>query len=1151
MHPRFVHLHVHSAHSLTDSTLRVEAIGAACAAAGIPAVAVSDTMSMFGAVQFYKAATKAGVKPIIGCDLAIARGTEPLGRLTALAKDAAGYRNLCHLLSRGYIEGRPTDAATVDIDWLAEHAAGIVLLAGLDSPLARASAESRHDDVRALLGALAASFDDDRLYLELTRTGRAGEDAWTAAALALAAEFDLPVVATNDVRFLAASDFDAHEARVCIASGQQLADPNRPRTYTPEQYLKTPDEMCALFADIPEAIENAVELAKRCSVSLSLGSNVLPAFPVPEDHDAESWLRSEACEGLDYRLSRHPLAPGHDRASYQARLDLELGVINTMGFAGYFLIVADFIGWAKNRAIPVGPGRGSGAGSLVAWALGITDLDPLPYNLLFERFLNPERVSMPDFDIDFCINGREAVIAYVAQRYGRERVAQIATVGTMAAKGVLRDVGRVLGLSYGFVDSVARLIPAKLEITLADALGESAKVAKDQSLASADLIARYRSEDEVRRLIDLARQLEDLPRNAGKHAGGVVIAPTAISDYSPLYADAGAADDPSRSIVTQFDKDDVEAVGLVKFDFLGLRTLTIIDGALKSINRRRARAERDPLDINAIPLDDPAAYKVLADADTVAVFQFESQGIRRLLKRAKPDCFEDIIALAALYRPGPLGSGMDGDWVDRKHGNARVTYPHPLLEPVLAPTYGVIVYQEQVMQIAQVLAGYTLGGADLLRRAMGKKKPEEMAKERAKFESGAAARGVDPEVASGIFDLMEKFGDYGFNKSHAAAYSLIAYQTAWLKAHYPAEFMASVLSSELDNTDKLVVAVEDARRRGITLQAPDINESTYQFIAVGLRAIRYGLGGIKGVGMAACKAIVLERRANGPYASLADFIRRLSGEGVNKRTVEALIKCGAMDGFGCNRATLMAQIPTATRAADQAAQDASVGQIDLFGNACAAPAADAQPCDEWSLADRLTAEREALGYYLSGHPLDPYREDVRPWVSGAIGQLPDAASGGGTRTRALVAGQVMGLRRSGDDRLFLQLDDGTGRVDVAFMGDVAFEYAPILKKDGLVFIEGTLRDDAHTGLISLRASRAWPLQVYLDSRSSARADREHAPQQARSERGVTRRTGVLDWPDPTEAHDPSGADSLSRRDQQGRKAARAIDSTESPVASAT
>ena len=748
----------------------------------------------------------------------------------------------------------------------------------------------------------------------------------------------------------------------------------------------------------------------------------------------------------------------------------------------------------------------------MAWALGITDLDPLPYDLLFERFLNPERVSLPDFDIDFCMDRRDEVIDYVAAKYGRDRVSQIITYGTMSAKAVVRDAGRVLGMPYGFVDGIAKLIPLQPAdpLSLEDALGRSARARKDPNRAVAEFMDRYNAEDDVRDLVDLALQLEDLTRNAGKHAGGVVIAPAPLSEFCPLFAEHDGHGG-GRNPVTQFDKDDVEAIGLVKFDFLGLRTLTIIDWAVKAINGRQAAGDRGQgpeagttLDITALPLDDAITYELFARGDTVAVFQFESRGMRELLKRAKPDTFEDIIALAALFRPGPLGSGMDRDWVDRKHGNAEVSYPHPALEPVLSPTYGVIVYQEQVMQIAQVLAGYSLGGADLLRRAMGKKKPEEMAKERAKFEAGAASRGVDPRKATQIFDLMEKFAEYGFNKSHSAAYALVAYQTAWLKVHYPAEFMAAVLSSDMDNTDKVTMFLDEARARGLTVLPPDVNASTYMFEAIDLpdsdpqadrkaSTIRYGLGAVKGVGHGACEAIAHERARGGAFADLLDFCKRVESSKLNRRTLEALIHAGALDALGRNRASLMLQLPEVLKATEQLAREREAGQVSLFGG-FAEPAAEARialpDAEEWPLAQKLAGERETLGHYLSGHPLDPYRDELAALVGHDLGQLDalyeQASHGGAHNGRAqegrggwrqeatvIVAGQVMGLRKRGDSQAFVQLEDGRGRLECAFFAEAYFEFAPMLTRDRILVIEGGLREDEFSGGFSLRARRCW------------------------------------------------------------------------------
>jgi DNA polymerase-3 subunit alpha len=1090
MSPRFVHLHLHSEYSLTDSTIRIPELVKACVQRGLPAVAITDQSNLFALVKFYKEAEKAGIKPIAGADLWLEEDGLRPSRLTLLCQDRRGYLNLSTLLSRAYLEGHRGDHVAIRSQWLHEAHEGLILLAGRESDIGQIALEGKLDLAEARLARWQSRFGD-RCYLEAVRSDRAGEAEFLAAAIELSGRLDCAVVASNDVRFLDQDDFEAHEARVCISTGRVLADARRPREFSPQQHLKSADAMAALFADHPAAVENAVEIAKRCNFELSLGKYYLPAFPVPAEHTIESWLRSSAHAGLEARLARHPLAPAHTREDYVARLDIELGVILKMGFPGYFLIVADFINWAKDNDIPVGPGRGSGAGSLVAWALGITDLDPIPYDLLFERFLNPERVSMPDFDIDFCMDRRDEVIDYVARKYGRDRVSQIITYGTMAAKAAVRDCGRVLGHPYGFVDSIAKLIPMTLGITLEDALGRSEKSKRDRDLASAELIQRYAAEDEVRDLVDLALKLEDLTRNAGKHAGGVVIAPTPLTDFSPLYTDgpvprAGTSGDPAtgdgdgRSIVTQFDKDDVEAVGLVKFDFLGLRTLTILDWAVKAINRRRRLKGEAALDLNALPLDDAKTYELFARGDTVAVFQFESRGMRELLKRAKPDRFEDIIALAALFRPGPLGSGMDREWCDRKHGTTAVSYPHPLLEPVLAPTYGVIVYQEQVMQIAQVLAGYSLGGADLLRRAMGKKKPEEMAKERAKFEDGCAARGIDAQLASSIFDLMEKFAEYGFNKSHSAAYALVAYHTAWLKVHHPAEFMAAVLSSDMDNTDKVVGFFNEARAMRLEVLPPDVNASAYMFEAVDARTVRYGLGAVKGVGRGACEAIVEERERGGLFVDLFDFCRRVDVTRLNRRVLEALVLAGALDALGPNRASLMLQLPEVLKATEQLARDRAAGQVDMFGNAATSAAPmllDLPSCADWPLEQKLNGERDTLGRYLSGHPLDPYRDLLRQLVTGALDDLERLHSERkfqrGAEGGVVLAGLVVGQRRRGDTMAFVQIEDGYGRIECAFFREACLEYGPLLTRDRILLIEGQLQEDEFSGGYSLRARQAW------------------------------------------------------------------------------
>ncbi|WP_374320468.1 DNA polymerase III subunit alpha [Pseudoxanthomonas kaohsiungensis] len=1091
----FVHLHVHTEFSLADSTIRVPEkpeqadpakakqpnLLSRAVELGLPALAVTDLNNLFALIKFYKAAEAVGIKPIAGADLAVAAGPgEAPWRLTALCRDHRGYLNLSRLLTRAWMEGhRAEGGVVVTPAWIKDCGEGLVLLAGRESLAGRLAAEHRHDLAEQQLADWQRAFDGN-LCLELVRTGRDGEEAFNAFALHASAARGIPVVASNDVRFLDKSGFDAHEARVCIASGRVLDDPKRPRDYSDEQYLKSAEEMAELFADVPDAIANTVELARRCNLELTLGKYALPAYPVPSDETLDSWIRKQAHDGLEARLAKNPLAEGKTRQDYVERLDFELDTICKMGFPGYFLIVADFIQWGKNHGIPIGPGRGSGAGSLVAWALQITDLDPIPYNLLFERFLNPERVSMPDFDIDFCMDRRDEVIDYVARKYGRERVSQIITYGTMAAKAVVRDTGRVLGFPYGFVDGVAKLIPNILGITLKDAMGEG----KDSEMASAELIQRYGAEEDVRDLIDLARELEDLTRNAGKHAGGVVIAPEPLHTFCPLFAEHDQ-DGLGRNPVTQFDKDDVEAIGLVKFDFLGLRTLTIIDWAVKAINERHARAGIPPLDIATLPLDDASVYRdIFANGNTGSVFQFESSGMRRALKDAKPDRFEDLIALNALYRPGPME--MIPSFVARKHGQEEFSYPDPRTQPMLEETYGIMVYQEQVMQMAQIVGGYSLGGADLLRRAMGKKVPAEMAKHREIFREGAARGGVGEKKADEIFDLMEKFAGYGFNKSHAAAYSLVAYQTAWLKKHYPAEFMAATLSSDMDNTDKVVGFLNEARGLGLTILPPTVNDSPFMFEAVAADTIRYGLGAIKGVGRGLCEAIVAERERGGDYADLLDFCRRVDSTKLNRRALEAMVNAGALDALGRNRATLMLQLPEVIKATDQMAREAAAGQVSLFGmptGDSGGPALklDLPEADEWPLRQLLDGERDTLGHYLSGHPFDPYREEVRQLVGSDLGELDrlwGAAPQGEKRgwrpeVQVVVAGLVVGIRRKGDSQVFVQLEDGRGRLECGVFAEAAADLSSLLVRDRVLVVQGGLREDEFNGGWSLRLKAAW------------------------------------------------------------------------------
>ncbi|WP_266183019.1 DNA polymerase III subunit alpha [Dyella humicola] len=1095
MSVRFAHLHLHSEYSLVDSTIRIKALVEACVREGVPAVALTDDSNMFALVKFYKACSAAGIKPIGGCDLWVSAPDDPRPwRLTLLCQNREGYLNLSRLVSRAWREGQQSGRALIDAAWLTPAAThGLIALLGRESEAGRMAVNQGVTAVAARLRPFATQMAD-RLYLELTRCGRDGEENWNIAALALAAELDLPVVASNDVRFLKQDDFEAHEARVCINQGRVLADPKRPRDYSDQQYVKTPGEMEALFADIPEALENTIELAKRCTLELSFGTYYLPDFPVPEGHDLASYIREISREGLKERLTVAPLAAGRTLADYEARLERELDVIIKMGFPGYFLIVADFINWGKQNGIPVGPGRGSGAGSLVAWVLKITDLDPLQFELLFERFLNPERVSMPDFDIDFCMDRRDEVIDYVARKYGRDHVSQIITYGSMAAKAVLRDSGRVLGMGYNQVDRIAKLIPARpLDLTLSCALGRSEKAKKEPDRVVKEFCELYEQDEEAKTLIDLALKLESLTRNAGKHAGGVVIAPTPLTDFAPLYCEAGGG-----GVVTQYDKDDVEAVGLVKFDFLGLRTLTIIDWAVKAINARREKTGEAALDISALPLDDPAPYELLKKAQTVAVFQLESSGMQRMLKDAKPDRFEDIIALVALYRPGPMD--LIPSFVARKHGREQVEYPDPRVEPILKETYGIMVYQEQVMQMAQIVGGYSLGGADLLRRAMGKKKLEEMAKERAKFREGAAKDGLSGEKADSIFDLMEKFAGYGFNKSHAAAYALVSYQTAWLKAHYPAEFMAATISSDMDNTDKAVTFIAESEAIGLKVLPPDVNASEFMFVAVEPKVMRYGLGAIKGVGQGACEAIADERKRGGAYKELTDFCRRVDSTKLNRRVLEALILSGALDALAPTRASLMLQLPNAMKVAEQHLRDKQSGQNDMFGafmsdksGVSAAPVVqvDLPTVPEWPLEQKLQGERDTLGHYLSGHPTDPWKDELAQLSTCPLGEIADRYQppkprknddGDNNRFRRgpdtpwTVAGMVTAVRKRGESDAFVRLEDGSGVIEVSFFGELYQQVAPLLTRDQILVVEGGLRiDDFSGGGFALRARNALSL----------------------------------------------------------------------------
>ncbi|MCL9782159.1 DNA polymerase III subunit alpha [Vibrio sp. S4M6] len=1069
--PQFIHLKVHSDFSMVDGLAKVPQLVKKVAEMGMPAMALTDFTNLCGLVKFYGAAHNNGVKPIIGAEFSMqsAEFEQELTQLTVLAANNQGYKNLTLLISKAYLRGHIQHKPVIDKEWLAELNEGLIILSGgKNGDVGKALLKGNQPLVTKCAQFYTTHFPN-RFYLELTRTGRPDEESYLHFALELAEQLALPVVATNDVVLPSSDLFDAHEIRVAIHDGYTLDDPRRPKNYSEQQYLRSEQEMCELFSDIPEALENSVEIAKRCNVTVRLGEYFLPNFPT-EGMKIEDFLVKKSQEGLEDRLAflfPDPAERSARRPEYDDRLQIELDVINQMGFPGYFLIVMEFIQWSKDNDIPVGPGRGSGAGSLVAYALQITDLDPLEYDLLFERFLNPERVSMPDFDIDFCMDKRDLVIDHVAEMYGRDAVSQIITFGTMAAKAVIRDVGRVLGHPFGFVDRISKLVPPDPGMTLEKAFK-----------AEPALPELYDNDEEVKELIDMCRILEGCTRNAGKHAGGVVISPTTITDFAPIYADA-----EGNFPVTQFDKNDVETAGLVKFDFLGLRTLTIIDWALGLINPRLAKEGKEPLRIESIPLDDAKSFKLLQNSETTAVFQLESRGMKELVKRLQPDCFEDIIALVALFRPGPLQSGMVDNFIDRKHGREPISYPdetwqHESLKETLEPTYGIILYQEQVMQIAQILAGYTLGGADMLRRAMGKKKPEEMAKQRAIFEDGAIKNGVDGELAMKIFDLVEKFAGYGFNKSHSAAYALVSYQTLWLKTHFPAEFMAAVMTADMDNTEKVVGLVDECFRMKLDVLPPDINKGLYRFNVDENGAIVYGIGAVKGVGEGPIDAILEARNKDGHFKDLFDFCARIDLKKVNKRVIEKLIHAGALDRLGPHRAAMMASLDDAVKAASQHHQAESFGQADMFGVLTEAPEevenkyAQVEP---WPERVWLEGERDTLGLYLTGHPVNEYIKELSHYTSCRLKDAtPTRRDQTVTIAGLVIAARVMTTKR-GTRIGLMTLDDRSGRMEVMLFSDALERYAELLEKDRILVVSGQVSFDDFNGGLKMSAREVMDL----------------------------------------------------------------------------
>ncbi|EER61742.1 DNA polymerase III, alpha subunit [Acidovorax delafieldii 2AN] len=1089
MEPMFVHLRLHTEFSVVDGTNRIDDLAKAAAKDGQPALAITDLNNLFGAIKFYKEARGKGVKPILGAEIFLEgeAGAAP-SRMLVLVQGRQGYLNLSELLARAWTRNVVKAQAICTWDWLQELGEGLIAIAGAQAgPVGQALMKGDDAGAAALALRLAGIFPH-RFYIEVQRAGRADDEAHVVAAVQLAARLHLPVVATHPVQFATADDYEAHEARVCIAEGEILGNQRRVRKFTREQYFKSSAQMQALFADLPTALANSVEIARRCNITLVLGKPQLPNFPIPPVNgqvlSVDDYFRHVSFEGLEERLRL--LFPDEarrnvERPRYVERLEFELGTILKMGFPGYFLIVGDFIQWAKTHGCPVGPGRGSGAGSLVAYALKITDLDPLEYNLLFERFLNPERVSMPDFDIDFCQSNRDRVIDYVKEKYGKDAVSQIATFGTMAAKAAIRDVGRVMDMSYTFCDGISKLVPGKPGMSYTLQYPPEVKKDGDKNNYALELepllYERVRKEEDVKTVIEMAQKLEGMTRNIGMHAGGVLIAPGKLTDFCPLYQQPG-----SESAVSQYDKDDVEAIGLVKFDFLGLATLTILEIAREFIMKRHKGQENFAYE--NIPLDDGPTYRLFSEGKTEAVFQFESRGMQGMLREARPSRLEDLIALNALYRPGPMD--LIPTFVNRKHGKEPVEYPHPLVEPVLSETYGIMVYQEQVMQTAQVLGGYSLGGADMLRRAMGKKKAEEMAEHRAIFRKGAAEKGISQDKADEVFDLMEKFAGYGFNKSHAAAYSLLAYHTGWLKVHYTAEFFCANMTVEMDDTDKLKVLFEDAKKNfGLTFEPPDVNRGMYRFEPVTDKVIRYGLGAVKGTGQQAIEAIVAAREGRGegpqgstkgPFKSLFDFCVRVDRARLNKRTVEALIKAGAFDALNLNRAAMVASID---RAFDFAAATlANVNQGGLFdmmgedahGSSTQEPdLVDAVP---WGIKERLTQEKTAVGFYLSGHLFDEVAQEVRRFVRTQIDELLDS------REPQILAGIISDFRVINGQRgklgLF-RLDDKSGVIEASADEALLNTYRNQLKEDEFVVMLGRLQLDHFSGGLRVKVQQVWDM----------------------------------------------------------------------------
>jgi len=1054
----FVHLDVNTQYSLGQSVVRIENLIDLCDEYNMPAVGVTDHNNLFSAYKVYKETQKRGIKLVIGSIVSVeTKHQNNLRKLILLCKSEKGYKNLCHLITKSYIEGFKNDQPSINIDWLTGFSEGLIAISAYkDGLVHQIHSAQDQEKVNVDIQQLSGLFGDN-FFLGIQRLGLSGQEEDINRIVSLSTKYDVPLVALNNPKFLSDDDYISLEARACIDQGRVLEDQNRHRDYTDQQYFKTQEEMKELFRDLPEAVNNSVEIAKKCNFGFENIDHVLPEFTTPENYSIDEYLTQQAIEGLDALDYKD----GFNRSIYETRLNEELEIIKRTGFAGYFLIVADFVKWSREQNIPVGPGRGSGPGSLVAYCLGITDIDPIEHDLIFERFLNPERISMPDFDIDFCVNGRDAVIDYVSSKYGRNMVSQIITYGTLSAKAVIRDVGRILGYPYPVVDQIAKLVPFEIGITINDALKKSSELAE-----------RYEEEEDVEAILNLSLKLEGLVRNAGTHAGGVVIAPSELSNFMPLYKL-----DDEVGTVTQFDKDDAESIGLIKFDFLGLKTLTVIQKSVDIINAyniKKTKGKFQKLNIKDISLEDNETYKLLSSARTVGVFQLESTGMRDLIKRMQPSRFDDVVALVALFRPGPLQSGMVDDYIERKKGGKTkiIDYLHPTLETILKPTYGVIVYQEQVMQIAQKLANYTQGSADILRKAMGKKIPEEMTKQKDIFIQGAIENNVKEPNAKRIFDLIEKFAGYGFNKSHSVSYAMIAYQTAWLKTHYRTEFFAASMTADIDNTDKLIVFKEDCESFEIKIKGPCVNHSRYEFFVESEKQIRYALGAIKGLGESISEAVSRERRENGKYQNIFDFCSRLSSEKISKRTIEALITSGAFDCFGETRATLYQSIEMALNYSNRLSLEKETGQNNLFysDENIQESLPTLNRSKEWVLSQLLKNEFTSLGFYFSGHPFDAYREDCKHLTKSNLATLKkmmDSQKNGNgysdKESMIQVAGLITNLKRRGNNYTF-KIDDGSAILEGIIFGERRDNFRDLLNNNSLLFLKGRLRFDSFADL---------------------------------------------------------------------------------------